>query len=167
MFKEISPNELSGNVFDYIGDRWMLICAQDGSGANLMTASWGGLGVIWTRPASFIFVRPQRYTKKLVDAAAGYSLLFFDEIYREQLNLCGVKSGRDIDKFAACNFTLDFHGGIPYAKEAERAIFCRKLYTQDMLYDCFNDKDVAKEIYPKEDYHTMYVGEVTSVLVKD
>ena len=34
-----------------------------------MTASWGGLGVLWGKPVAFIFLRPTRYTKEFVDKA--------------------------------------------------------------------------------------------------
>ena len=39
--KEISPSELTGNVFDEIGKTWMLVTAGDEQKANTMTASWG------------------------------------------------------------------------------------------------------------------------------
>ena len=35
------------NAFEKIGKQWMLITAADGEKVNDMTASWGGLGVIW------------------------------------------------------------------------------------------------------------------------
>ncbi|MDR3643459.1 MAG: flavin reductase family protein, partial [Clostridia bacterium] len=41
-FREISPEDLQGNVFEQIGRQWMLITAGDKAGFNTMTASWGG-----------------------------------------------------------------------------------------------------------------------------
>ena len=58
MFHEIAPKTLTENVFSLIGDRWMLITAGKPNGFNTMTASWGGLGVLWNANVSFIFVRP-------------------------------------------------------------------------------------------------------------
>ena len=66
--REIDANELNCNVFDLIGSKWMLVTAGDEQGSNTMTASWGGLGVIWGKPSATVYVRPQRYTKEFVDA---------------------------------------------------------------------------------------------------
>ena len=46
-FIEIDPQELTDNVFKLIGRDWMLITAGDERRCNTMTASWGGLGVLW------------------------------------------------------------------------------------------------------------------------
>lgn len=166
-FRSILPEQWEGNVFSQIGKDWMLIGAGEGQSANIMTASWGSMGILWKMPVTHCYVRPQRHTRGLIDAADRYSLLFFDEAYREQLNLCGTQSGRDIDKFAACGFTrlFDDHG-VPYVKEARAAIFCRKLYTQDLEEALFVDRSVIGQSYAEGGYHRMYIGEVTNILVK-
>ena len=65
--KKIDVKSLQDNVFSLIGDRWMLITAGTAERCNTMTASWGGLGVLWGAPAATIYLRPQRYTKEFVD----------------------------------------------------------------------------------------------------
>ena len=46
--REIQPEQLRQNVFEMIGKQWTLITAADRQGkVNAMTASWGGLGVLW------------------------------------------------------------------------------------------------------------------------
>jgi hypothetical protein len=40
--------------------RWMLITAGRDGRYNTMTASWGGMGVLWGRNVATIYVRPQR-----------------------------------------------------------------------------------------------------------
>ena len=102
MLKRIDPKEIGQNVFSLIGDQWMLITAGSRERCNTMTASWGGLGVIWGAPAATCYIRPQRYTKEFVDREEYFTLCFFGEEYRKALSLCGSKSGRDVDKFAAC-----------------------------------------------------------------
>ena len=59
-FIEISPQELEGNVFQRIGRQWMLVTAGTREKFNTMTASWGGLGVLWNAEVSMILVRPER-----------------------------------------------------------------------------------------------------------
>ena len=67
MFKKIETSQWNGNAFTAIGDEWLLITAKDGDKVNAMTASWGGLGIMWGKPAAYIFVRPQRHTFGLLE----------------------------------------------------------------------------------------------------
>ena len=60
--RQLDPKTLTDNVFQLFDDRWTLITAGDRERCNTMTASWGGLGVLWNRPVATIYVRPQRYT---------------------------------------------------------------------------------------------------------
>ena len=93
MFRTIDPKELDLNPFAAIGDQWMLITAGTAERCNTMTASWGGLGVLWGAPMAIAYIRPQRYTKEFVDENEYFTLSFFPEEYRQQLSLCGSKSG--------------------------------------------------------------------------
>ena len=147
-FKEIKAEEISGEV-------------------NTMTASWGGLGVLWRKNVAFIFIRPQRFTKGFVDEAERFSLTFFNESYRKQLGYLGTASGRDENKIEKAGLTVEHEDGIPVFKEAETVIICRKLYAQPLEGQFFIDKDSDKECYPDKDYHTMYVGEIEKVFVKE
>ena len=96
-WKEIKPEELNVNPFTAIGKEWMLITAGDETHCNTMTASWGGMGVIWGRPSVTAYIRQTRYTKEFVDQGEYFTITFFDEAYRKALNLCGTVSGRDGD----------------------------------------------------------------------
>ena len=92
-FIEIRPNELTDNPFELIGKDWALVTAKNGDGCNTMTASWGGVGIMWNKPVAFTFIRPQRFTFGLMENENYYTLSFFDESYRKQLQFCGTKSG--------------------------------------------------------------------------
>lgn len=76
-FKEVDIKSLTFNPFTKIGSEWMLITAGDQSGYNTMTASWGGLGVLWGKNVATCYIRPQRYTKKFVDANDTFTLSFY------------------------------------------------------------------------------------------
>ena len=97
-----------------------------------MTASWGGLGVLWRKNVAFIFIRPQRFTKGFVDEAEKFSLTFFDESYRKQLSYLGTVSGKDENKIEKAELTVEHENGAPIFKEAETVIICRKLYAQPL-----------------------------------
>lgn len=162
MLQKIDPKDIQKNIFSLIGDQWMLIAAGEGDKCNMMTASWGGLGVLWHKNVATVYVRPQRYTYGLIEKQDTFSLSFFTEKYREQLKLCGSKSGRDIDKVKECGFTVEKAGGdTPYFTQAELVLACRKLYYSDLDPAHFLEASI-EDHYKNHDYHRMYVGEIMS-----
>lgn len=167
MYKEIQASQLNENVFSMIGKQWTLITAEDNGHANTMTASWGGLGVIWNKNVVTVYVRPQRYTKSIMDKTNTFSLTFFDEEYRNMLQYMGKASGKDEDKIKHENLHLIHELDTPYFEEARVVILCKKLYSQDMRPECFDVKDMDHTFYPQKDYHTLYIGEITKILIKE
>ena len=168
MLKAMDPKKLQENVFSLIGDKWMLITAGTGEKCNTMTASWGGLGVIWGAPAATCYIRPQRYTKEFVDREEYFTLAFFGEEHRAKLSLCGSKSGRDVDKAAECGFTVaESACGTPYFTQAQLVLVCRKLYADTIKPECFLDRSCDTDCYPEHDYHTMYIAEIVEALKQD
>lgn len=164
--RSIDPKQLDKNVFSAIGEQWMLITAGTTEHCNTMTASWGGLGVIWGAPAATCYIRPQRYTKEFVDREDYFTLSFFGEEYRKALALCGSKSGREVDKVKQCGFTVKAADhGAPYFEQAELVLVCRKRFAQPM-----EEANIPREIkdkwYPEKDYHTLYIGEIIEVLAR-
>ena len=169
-FTPISPAEFDG-VFERIGKQWMLITAKgtDQNGrevTNTMTASWGGMGILWNKPVCFCFIRPQRYTFPLTESAERFSLSFLGEEYRAALRLCGSKSGRDTDKWQATGLTPVTQNGVPFVEEAELALICRKLYVDTLKEAGFLDKTLL-ENYKAGDFHRVYVMEIEEILKKD
>ncbi|WP_392391668.1 flavin reductase family protein [Zongyangia hominis] len=166
MFREIKPQQLQENPFTMIGKDWLLITAGDKNKCNTMTASWGGVGVLWNQDVCTVYIRPQRYTKEFVDREKEFSICVMDASFRDALNLCGTKSGRDMDKIGACGFTVDYEGDTPYFDEARVVIVCEKLYAQELKPEHFLVPGYDERYYPDKDYHTMYVGRIKKVLVK-
>ena len=160
MFQRIDPKNIQENVFSLIGDQWMLVTAGTEEHCNTMTASWGGLGVLWGAPAATCYIRPQRYTKEFLDREEYFTLTFFDEKYRRALSLCGSKSGRDVDKIKECGFTVRTAAcGAPYFEQARLVLVCRKRFAQEMD-PALIPQYVKEKWYPEQDYHTMYIGEI-------
>lgn len=168
MFRSIAPEEIPGNVFRLVGSDWMLITAGPPPAHNTMTASWGGFGVLWGRNVCWCVIRPQRYTYGFMERNACFTLSFFDPAYRPALELCGSKSGRDIDKAAAAGLT-PVEGFLPattHFAEARLVIACRKIYTHDLDPSRFLDPSIDDN-YPQRDYHRLYMGEVAHVGIRD
>lgn len=162
-FVELDPLELQDNMFRRIGREWMLITAGKPEKFNTMTASWGGVGVLWNTNVTFSFVRPSRYTYGFMEKEKYYTLSFFGADCRRALQFCGSKSGRDVDKVAETGLTPVFDAPAPYFAEAELVLVCRKLYTQDLDTERLLDPALMAN-YKDGDVHRMYVGEITKVL---
>ncbi len=164
-FKELNPYQLTDNPFKLIGKDWMLVSARHNGVANTMTASWGGVGVLWHQPVATIYIRPHRHTFSLLEAAPTFSLCFFDESQREKLAYCGRVSGRDENKIAHCGFDTTIVEGAPVFAQARLVFVCKKLYTHDIDPARFLDPAIDKN-YPRKDYHRMYVGEIQKALAR-
>ncbi|NLJ57904.1 MAG: flavin reductase family protein [Tissierellia bacterium] len=165
-FTEIRPRELNKSPFQLIGKDWMLVTAKKDNNVNTMTASWGGLGVMWNKNVAYIVLRPQRYTKEFIDNSHTFSLCFFHEKYKKQLSYIGSVSGRDEDKLSKTDLTLGSYKNTPFFEESEIVIICKKLYAQEFEADSFIDKELVAENYPNNDFHTLYISEIQKILVK-
>jgi flavin reductase (DIM6/NTAB) family NADH-FMN oxidoreductase RutF len=163
-FSELEPSALNINPFNLIGSDWMLITAGTQERFNTMTASWGGLGILWERKVCFIFVRPVRYTCEFIERTDIFTLSFFAEQHRKALLFCGTHSGRDTDKAKAAGLTPAGDGNIVFFNEARLVLVCRKIYADDIDPARFLDASI-ETLYPQKDYHRMYIGEIVKCLV--
>jgi len=162
-FQTLDPEAVQDNVFRLIGKDWMLITAGIRESFNTMTASWGGMGVLWDKKVCFAFVRPTRYTSEFLEKSEFYTFSFLEEQYRDILMYCGTKSGRDVNKVIETNLTPIFGNGTVFFAEARLVMECRKIYVQDITPGNFLDQTM-NEYYPKKDYHRIYVGEIVRCL---
>jgi flavin reductase (DIM6/NTAB) family NADH-FMN oxidoreductase RutF len=162
-FQTLDPESVQDNVFKLIGKDWMLITAGIRESFNTMTASWGGMGVLWDKKVCFAFVRPTRYTFEFLEKSEFYTFSFLEEQYRDILMYCGTKSGRDVNKVIETNLTPIFGNGTVFFAEARLVMECRKIYVQDITPGNFLDQTM-NEYYPKKDYHRIYVGEIIRCL---
>ncbi len=160
-FQEIDLLKEDMNPFHKIGKEWFLITAGDKVGYNMMTASWGFLGVIWGKNTAISVVRPQRYTKQFVDKEE-----YFGNEQREALAFCGSKSGRDYDKAKETGLTPMFLDETVSFEEAELVLVCKKVYVDEIKKQNFLDMMIPEANYPKQDYHTVYVGEIVKAYRK-
>jgi flavin reductase (DIM6/NTAB) family NADH-FMN oxidoreductase RutF len=160
--QKITPYEMSQNPFTLIDEDWFLLTAGDLITSNTMTASWGGMGILWNKPVVFCFVRPQRYTYKFMESNDLFTVSFFGEQYREALNFCGKVSGRQADKLKSTGLkTFGSPAGSVFYEQSKLMLECRKLYFSDLVPENFLVKSIQTN-YPKKDYHRMYIGEILS-----
>lgn len=162
---EVNPEKFDQSPFRLVGQDWMLVTAKNSDKVNTMTASWGGLGVMWAKNVSFIVIRPQRFTKEFIDSSEQFSLSFFDDSFKKQLGYIGSVSGRDEDKIKKSELKVCYDGSVPYFEEAKTVIICKKLYSQEYRPECFIDAELDSKFYPGSDYHTLYISEIQKILV--
>ncbi len=163
-FEKINPYEINENAFKLIGMNWMLITAGNIDDYNMMTASWGNIGILWNKPVVSIFVRPQRYTFQFLEKNDFFTLNFLDPTHRGLLNVLGSVSGRDMDKMAVDELNAcETENKMVCFKQARLVLECKKLYYTDIDPAYFLDKTIAGN-YPNKDFHRMYFGEVINTL---
>jgi flavin reductase (DIM6/NTAB) family NADH-FMN oxidoreductase RutF len=167
-FNTIQADSFDFSPFKLIGKDWMLITAERNGKVNSMTASWGGLGVMWKKNVAFIAVRDSRYTKEFIDGSESFSLSFFDhKEYSKVLNYMGEVSGRDEDKIKRAGLTIAYNDGVPYFDEAKAVITCKKMCCQPIKPESFALDGIDEQWYKDKDYHNLYIGEVKEIIICD
>ena len=161
-FTKINIAEQSFNPFEKIGKQWMLISAGTANSWNTMTASWGGVGVIWGKPSATCYIRHSRYTKEFVEGSEYFTLTFLKDGHRDALSLLGSKSGRDMDKMRDSGLTSIFVDGQPTFEEAELVLVCRKRCKSEIAPEDILQQEIIDNNYADRDFHTMYIGEIVA-----
>ena len=98
---------------------------------NLITVGWAG--TICTRPAMVsVSIRPERYSYGLIKDSGVFAVNLPTEGLVRAVDWCGVKSGRDVDKFAALGLHAEpgtVHPDCPILAESPLALECRVTQT--------------------------------------
>ncbi|WNX84138.1 flavin reductase family protein [Agathobaculum sp. NTUH-O15-33] len=150
------------HVFDLLAKDWMLISAGTEEKWNTMTASWGGVGVIWGKPSVTAYIRHSRYTKEFVDNSEYFTITFLQDGHRDALNTLGSKSGREIDKMHESGLTPVFVEGQPTFEEAKLVLVCRKRCKSEIAPEDILQQETIDKWYGDHDFHTMYIGEIVA-----
>ncbi len=161
-YRKVDIAQYAIKPFEAIGKNWTLITAEKDGVVNTMTASWGGIGVLWSKNVVTVYLRPQRYTREFVDASDFFTVTLF-EGYQKELGVLGAKSGRDGDKIGEVGFHVVKAGGQPTFREGRTAIVCRKLYRGRLQPENFIVPEIIGSCYPKEDFHYFYIGEIAGI----
>ncbi|MDH6354636.1 flavin reductase (DIM6/NTAB) family NADH-FMN oxidoreductase RutF [Dysgonomonas sp. PH5-45] len=164
-FRKIDADKIPGNYVKLLNE-WTLITSGTKDETNVMTASWGGLGVFWGKPVAFCFLNPTRYSIKTMDAGDVYTISFYTETYKTNMEYCGQVSGRNVDKIKGSGLTpIKTPSGASAFAEAWLILECKKLIAQPIQPDAVVDKEASGK-WAKDGYHKMYVGEILNVWVK-
>ena len=128
----------------------MVSCADGDGKANIITVAWAG--TICTNPAMLsISVRPERYSYNMIKESGEFvvNLVTKDLVYAA--DYCGVKSGRDVDKYNVLKLHKSSSVNVkaPGIEESPVNIECR-----------------VREIKELGSHH-MFIADVVSVNIDD
>ena len=116
---------------------------------NVLTAAW--TGIINTRPAMcYISLRPERYSSPIIKETGYFCINLPTEELVRSVDFCGVRSGRNTDKFAVCKLSAqESPNGVPMLAQSPVSLECK-----------------VKQILPLGS-HEMYLAEIVSVHVEE
>lgn len=104
----------------------VMVSVADGDAANIMTVAW--TGVICTYPPRvYISVRHSRYSYDLLRRSGEFALNLTSERLLAACDYCGIRSGRDMNKFSEMKFTpvQAKHISAPLIGECPIGLECR------------------------------------------
>ena len=82
----------------------VLISVGDMDVSNLITIAWTGT-INSNLPMTYISVRPERHSYNILKEKMEFVINLVSEDLTKKLDWCGIKSGKDYDKFKEMNFT--------------------------------------------------------------
>lgn len=128
----------------------MVSCQRQGERPNIITIGW--TGTICSDPAMlYISIRPERYSHDIIEETGEFVVNLVNKELTWATDYCGVKSGRDVDKFKEMNLTAIPSKTVdaPSIKESPVSIECKVV-------------DVKRL-----GSHDMYIANVTAVSVEN
>ena len=136
------------------------LTVKAGKAFNTMTIGWALIGYAWQKPILMVLVRTSRHTFGFIEKAADFTVTVPTTDMRDALMFCGTKSGKNVDKYKACNLELASAKKVvsPIIKTPAIQFECKILLKTPMDPKSL-DKDCAG-LYPAKDYHTLYFGEI-------
>lgn len=159
--KELRFEDVMGTIQDKLQSGGVFLSVA-GEPANTMTIAWGTMGFCWNKPVFVTVVRPQRHTYPLLKKAGEFTISVpTREPLRAELAFAGSKSGRNCNKFSGHGLTArpGVAVGAPVVGECGLHLECKVRLVQAMTGDGM-DPAISQSVYPTEDFHTMFWGEV-------
>jgi len=115
---------------------------------NVMTAAW--TGIIASDPAlTYVSIRPSRYSHEIISQTKEFVINLPTYKMLEATDFCGVKSGRNVDKFKEMNLTAEKCSKIsaPQIAESPISIECKVIETKTYgTHDMFLAEIVAVNV---------------------
>ncbi len=103
----------------------LISCGATPDEYNVLTASWVGT-ICSNPPMCYVSIRPERHSHPIIERNMAFVINLTTEELARVTDWCGVRSGKDYDKFAECGLTPVPSDKVaaPYIKEAPMSIEC-------------------------------------------
>lgn len=149
----------------------LLTTKADGK-VNTMTIGWGLLGIEFAKPTFLTLVRKSRYTYEMLQKNPEFTVnVPIGNFNRKILGVCGTKSGRDVDKIAACGLHLEEPEiiSVPGIKELPLTLECKVRYAQPQDGSKIPE-EIRERFWPVkygegENFHKEWFGEIVSAYI--
>lgn len=104
----------------------MVSCCEEGKPDNIITIAWTGT-VCTNPPMVYISVRPERHSYEMIKNTGEFVINLTTKKLVKAVDYCGVRSGRDVDKFQEMHLTKEpaTHVSVPMIKECPVNIECK------------------------------------------
>lgn len=109
----------------------MVSCGREGEKPNIITVAWAG--TVCSSPAMVsVSVRPERYSYSIIQETGEFVINLTTEKLLRAADYCGVRSGRDVDKFVEMGLAPQpsLHVKAPGIAESPVNIECRVTETR-------------------------------------
>ncbi len=157
---EVNYNDVAADSMTRI-QKGAFLTVRAGEQLNTMTIGWATFGYVWRKPIMMVAVRLSRHTFGIMENAVDFTVTVPLKDMIKETTFCGTRSGRDIDKFKACQLKCADSRKVasPIIQTAGRHYECRIIY-HSAMDPAHLDKDDDAALYPAKDYHTLYFGEI-------
>ena len=82
------------------------------------------------------------------------------------MKFLGAVSGRDEDKIKEAGVDVNYHDGVPFIDQADMVLICRVMSSTPITKESFKDEGIDEAWYKDNDYHTLYIAEITDILAR-
>ena len=104
----------------------VMVSCGDMENSNILTVAW--TGITCSTPAKvYISVRPERYSYNIIKETGEFVINLTTKDLAYKTDWCGVKSGKDVDKFKEMHLTKEKANFVkcPMIKESPVSIECK------------------------------------------
>ena len=128
----------------------MVSCQRKGEKPNIITVAWTGT-CCTNPPMAYVSIRPERYSYDIINETKEFVINLTSKDLAYAADYCGVKSGKDIDKFKEMNLT----------PIKSRFVSCPSINESPVNIECR-----VKEVLKLGSHH-MFIAEVLGVTIEN
>jgi flavin reductase (DIM6/NTAB) family NADH-FMN oxidoreductase RutF len=146
----------------------LLVSEGEKGKPNAMTIGWGLVGMMWGKPFFTVAVRLSRHTHKLLEESGSFTVCLPAIRMDNVLEVCGTKSGRNLDKFKELDLTAKrgITVNAPYIDECPVHYECEVSFKTEVKPGQLV-KDLENDVYSTGNYHVLYYGLVKGVYAEE